>query len=328
MDIYKLLTSKTHNKHYLNRYYKFITQCQAKNGNYITGELHHICPKAKDLFPEYKDLRTNIWNKSYLTLRQHLLAHWMLWKAYGGSQTFSFYAMNNQNHRRDRNRIKSSRVYETVKLEAKKRISDANTGMSCYIDQCGNRIRCSTSDSRVLTGELKSLSSGRKYGPRSQISRDRTSNALRGKKSGPMSVQQRLNRRKIVAEPILYYDPVTLNFIELDPLLAPKSFIKVFTNGKQVWDVNGKFRRVSTELLVPPPGWSFHNPKITYKIIDLDTLEYTECTGDILPKNYYKLSLCKNGKKLFYCTSLQKDIYIDEVTLQQFGIPKNCHSSP
>lgn len=96
VDIYSILSSKPHNKHYLNRYFNFIQQCCQANlllpeGTYT--EKHHICPKASDLFPEYKDFRTNKWNKIALTARQHFIAHWMLWKAYSGSQTIAFSMM-------------------------------------------------------------------------------------------------------------------------------------------------------------------------------------------------------------------------------------------
>jgi hypothetical protein len=49
-------------------------------------EAHHILPKARDLFPEYTSFKDNPWNKVRLTTDQHIIAHVMLWKAYGGSQ--------------------------------------------------------------------------------------------------------------------------------------------------------------------------------------------------------------------------------------------------
>lgn len=57
--IIEVLTSKPHNIHYLNRYVKFIQYCIKTNNydnNSIKYEDHHICPKADDLFPEYKNL--------------------------------------------------------------------------------------------------------------------------------------------------------------------------------------------------------------------------------------------------------------------------------
>jgi hypothetical protein len=70
----------------LNRYIKFIENCKIKNVNYFDyTEKHHICPKAKDMFPEYKSLTKNKWNKVDLTPRQHIIAHTMLYYAYNDS---------------------------------------------------------------------------------------------------------------------------------------------------------------------------------------------------------------------------------------------------
>lgn len=45
-----------------------------------------------------------------LSYRQHKIAHWMLWKAYGGSQTNAFWRMS-------KGCIKFSRVYEKARTE-------------------------------------------------------------------------------------------------------------------------------------------------------------------------------------------------------------------
>jgi hypothetical protein len=92
-QIHNILYSKVHNAHYLNRYYKFIVSLigQKHNGQYT--EKHHICPKSRDLFPEYANLKLNPWNQINLTSRQHFIAHWLLWKAYGGSQRYAFLCM-------------------------------------------------------------------------------------------------------------------------------------------------------------------------------------------------------------------------------------------
>jgi hypothetical protein len=86
MTIYainEILSSKSHNPHYLNRYIRFIEGCREVNEDY-TGytEKHHICPQAKDLFPEYKSLKKHPWNLVVLTPRQHFIAHRLLWKSY------------------------------------------------------------------------------------------------------------------------------------------------------------------------------------------------------------------------------------------------------
>ena len=84
-DIYSILSSKSHNPHYLNRYYKFILLCTLANKNLsksVYTENHHICPKAKDLFPKYTNLKIFPWNSIKLTRRQHILSHYLLAKSY------------------------------------------------------------------------------------------------------------------------------------------------------------------------------------------------------------------------------------------------------
>ena len=89
-QILKILSSKPHNPIYLNRYLKYLELCKRKNVSLeIYTEKHHICPKAKDLFPEFEDLKVNEWNLINLTCEQHIFAHIILWKLYGGSQTFA-----------------------------------------------------------------------------------------------------------------------------------------------------------------------------------------------------------------------------------------------
>ena len=96
IDIYNILSSKPHNPHYLKRYWKFIQWCKEQNKTLLDNvyvEEHHIAPKAKDLFPQYKSFRENPWNKIKLTSHQHILAHVMLWKIYGMSQVKALDAM-------------------------------------------------------------------------------------------------------------------------------------------------------------------------------------------------------------------------------------------
>lgn len=106
----EILKTKPHNPHYLNRYIKFITQC-VNSSQTTKTEDHHICPKSSDLFPEFKSFKKYPWNKAKLTLRQHYIAHRLLWKAFGGKQTMAFKIMC------ERARATTSRAYETVRSE-------------------------------------------------------------------------------------------------------------------------------------------------------------------------------------------------------------------
>lgn len=105
MNYVEILRSKKHNKHYLNRYIKLIKILSTRHS---FGHKHHICPKAKDMFPEYKN--SVDWNTVSVTEREHFILHWILAKAYPGtSQTLAFYHMSNRHNKH------KSRDYETAR---------------------------------------------------------------------------------------------------------------------------------------------------------------------------------------------------------------------
>lgn len=114
MDVEQILKSLPHNRHYIDKYVTFIRKCQQNNeGHSGQIEKHHICPKAKDLFPQYASLKENPWNIAILTPRQHFIAHVMLWKAYRNrSMALSLYYM-----KKTKNLKMNSRMYEKLKEE-------------------------------------------------------------------------------------------------------------------------------------------------------------------------------------------------------------------
>lgn len=118
MDIRSILESKPHNKHYLNRYIKFINYCS--NKNLLNGEHHHICPRSKDLFPQFANLTEHKWNCVILTLRQHYVAHLLLWKSFSGKQGSAYYLMSNRLGKRN------SRFYEKSRLGNRKLLNESN----------------------------------------------------------------------------------------------------------------------------------------------------------------------------------------------------------
>lgn len=176
MNIELLLNSKIGNKHYIDRYIRFIKSID-ENKNVIY-ERHHILPKSKDLFPEYGDTKIHKWNIIKLSPRQHFIAHLILYKAYGGLQKYAYFAMCNQikNKNTKRHYKINSVIYEKLKLEMKK--NNVNRGYAAYKDKEGNNVWTKTTDERVLNGELTSLTKNRKYKPRSEESKERTRQAL------------------------------------------------------------------------------------------------------------------------------------------------------
>lgn len=165
MNIYSILCSKKHNSHYIQRYFKFIECCRKQKYNDGYYEIHHICPKSKDLFPEYSSFKENPWNKIKLTPRQHFICHYLLHKSYGGGQSYSFWCMCNKQknkHQEQRYSKINSRIYEKVKQEALK-VHNSKKGKASYIDVDGSHVYCNTNDPRVISGILIPKSKGRTY---------------------------------------------------------------------------------------------------------------------------------------------------------------------
>lgn len=133
MDIYEVLRTKPHSERHLVRYVKFIQSRQFKEGPL---ERHHICPKAKDLFPEYSSFKEHPWNRIDLTPREHYIAHLLLWKTFGGSQSYaiSFMAKASRMYAKIRNdvvernklRLTGSNLSELTKV----RISESRSGQT------------------------------------------------------------------------------------------------------------------------------------------------------------------------------------------------------
>jgi hypothetical protein len=110
----QILKSKPHQKLYLDRYIKFIIWCRNNPPTSKYIEAHHICPKASDLFPEYKSFKLYPWNKIKLTLKQHYIAHLLLAKAYGGSQSFAVLRMYRKRKKTD---LFNGLLYEKLRIE-------------------------------------------------------------------------------------------------------------------------------------------------------------------------------------------------------------------
>jgi hypothetical protein len=145
MDIYSILSSKTHNPHHLKRYITFIQKCQRQNVGLDTYmERHHICPKAKDMFPEYSSFRENPWNFVCLTPRQHFIAHLILWKCFYDykSQLIAINLMKRNSE------VKNSRIYHKMRCDYKKMIVEVSKDQAFHLrgnnNPCHERIKDGT----------------------------------------------------------------------------------------------------------------------------------------------------------------------------------------
>lgn len=151
MDIYPILASKPHNPHYLKRYVKFIEDCCEYNFRNLPNivEKHHICPRAKDMFPEYESFSAHRWNRADLTPRQHFIAHLLLWKTYPSvsSQSYALWAMKNQNSQKI-----NSTHYEKLKISALAAISENMKGRVTVVDKEGNYLKVNVDDKNYQNG--------------------------------------------------------------------------------------------------------------------------------------------------------------------------------
>jgi len=134
------------NKHYLNRYIKFISFAKQQCNRELTySEMHHIIPRCIG----GNDLLENLVK---LTAREHFLAHWLLWKAYPNNikLAFAFWAMCCQpSYGRDyfekiSNYFKNSKIYERLKLEIAVRSSKFHKNKVYVYDPTIDKTICLT----------------------------------------------------------------------------------------------------------------------------------------------------------------------------------------
>lgn len=194
MDYKSILTSKKHNPHYLTRYIKLIDFFKSQHN---VGHRHHICPKARDMFPEYKSCSS--WNIVEVTARQHFLLHWVLSKAYPEtSQTLAFFYMTNTlNKRRGRDyAVAREKQIEQAKItcqspERNAKISAALKGKPKSVEHIAKLI------GHVVTEEtrqkLREANLGKKH---SEESRLKMSENRTGKTKKPLSDASKQNIAK------------------------------------------------------------------------------------------------------------------------------------
>lgn len=168
MDIYEVLKTKPHSERHLARYVKFIRSRTPRSGK---TEKHHICPKAMDLFPEYTSFKDHPWNRIDLSHREHYIAHLILWKAYGGSQSVAIQHMT-------RGIIKKSRLYESIKSSGFTHTDQAKSKMKGRKFSEEHRAKLSA----ALSGNQNNL--GRVLSDEHKAT---LSSKLKGVKRGPMS---------------------------------------------------------------------------------------------------------------------------------------------
>ena len=136
--ICQLIFSKENvNKHYANRYIRFIeTMMRREKNDKLLYHKHHILPKSDDMFPEFKNFKNNTWNCIMLSPREHFIAHWILSKTFGNSsQKIAFYLMCNASDKKSSFEYDIARKLHIEKLiemtkrdERNKKISNSLKG--------------------------------------------------------------------------------------------------------------------------------------------------------------------------------------------------------
>ena len=84
----QIINSSFLDNKYTKLYIKIIQKALSENRSklkkdsptYIYYEGHHILPKC--IWPEYSNLKSNLWNKVLLTFREHFICHWLLCKTF------------------------------------------------------------------------------------------------------------------------------------------------------------------------------------------------------------------------------------------------------
>lgn len=169
-QIIEILKSKPHNLHYLNRYIKFIDSCRIKNLDLSLNtyfETHHILPKSKELFSEYKDLRKHKWNAIKLTARQHIIAHIILWKVYGGTQLLSVQLMLGDFTSNNMKMIGRT-IPEAIKVRYWSSLKKERHGKGIYKDSNNNRFLLHKDDPKIQELGLVGNITGHKFSEESK----------------------------------------------------------------------------------------------------------------------------------------------------------------
>lgn len=169
MNIQSLMLLKSSNLHMINRYLKFINYYSNQQTNEYT-ELHHILPKASDLFPEYIDIKEFPWNMIKLTARQHIIAHVMLWKIFGGSQTYALDCILGKFNSDTNAYLKGRKVPESFKIrylaklreDCKKIVSRNHKGKATFKDSQGNKFFLDNNDPLIKQLNLVGSNTGLK----------------------------------------------------------------------------------------------------------------------------------------------------------------------
>jgi len=155
------------------------------------SEKHHIIPKSMG----GTDARSNL---IALTPRQHFVAHWMLWKAYGGSMGRAFFMMSNFGKYGKVN----SRTYAMARADYSEQVSIQMTGkvMPPISEETRQKMSQSATGRKVsdaTKAKISAFQTGRKA---SEETKRKVSEAKKGKGNGRTGWQQSQETRNKIGQ--------------------------------------------------------------------------------------------------------------------------------
>jgi hypothetical protein len=154
------------------------------------SEKHHIIPKSMG----GTEARNNL---IALTPRQHFVAHWMLWKAYGGSMGRAFFMMSNFGKYGKVN----SRTYAMARADYSEQVSIQMATQPHYVATPETRAKMSKSAlGKIINQKTRDKISFSTLGKkRDEDFGRRVSEAKKGKDNGRTGYQQSQEARSKIA---------------------------------------------------------------------------------------------------------------------------------
>lgn len=117
------------NEHHLQRYINFVKFYNEKNthkpdgGNY---HKHHILPKGRNFWYEYKSFKVHPWNCAILTPRQHFIAHRILYEVFNSGKQRAFMLSTLLLMMRGKYNTLNSRIYLKIVEEHRLNMTRSN----------------------------------------------------------------------------------------------------------------------------------------------------------------------------------------------------------
>lgn len=190
------------------RWYNQIIERARNRSMAIYTEKHHIQPRSLG----GTDKADNLVN---LTAREHFICHWLLTKIHVGQDRSkminALYMMQGQNKNQERYQTKiTSRVYESLRQEYAKYISDRNTGRIQPPEEKIKQLKAQTGRKRAAFSEewlskLKAARQGNRNGmfgkSQNEETRRKIGDKIRGRKQTPEEKARRAEANRGRAKP-------------------------------------------------------------------------------------------------------------------------------